>query len=741
MIINSVKKIIALSAILALALPVFSQIEFDRTPPRLPELERGRGRADVSKNPLEKLAPELRTLFEQFAPTRGGEPRGADESGVEGFTSRQLSDLFGIQGGEQNPLVTIAVRFDSQAETETLVKAGAVVIAKTGKTIYAILPVQGLGELSNRASVLSIGVFKAMKMPLPDKQNEAAKFLPLGRGGNTPDAANARLADEFNRQGLTGKGVIIGIIDSGIDWQHKDFIRPDGTSRILALWDIGDNSYQNTNGSVGSEPPVFLEKQNRWLGTVYTNRQINAALEGKDKVNSIDRHGHGTAVAGTAAGNGSATANGVPAGAYAGVAPEADLIVVKASDCGNFASFAVMTSEWIVEKAGELKKPVVVNMSFGGQFSLRDGTDEGEQFIDRITGMGKPGNVFTIAAGNEGRLNLHATGKFGAKRKGQADTLSEPIELFVKEPTRILGTFNAQDDWGLVLLGDNQIFRSVDDKPALFIFYKNNGTLLLKTEGDLKNPKQAESFLKAVTSDFAAKGEKNDAIQFPMPAGNYLLYGFGGTNVTNGNFDLYAVETSSSSKAVFGIGTDKTRMVASPGNAANAITVGSFDFRSSWENLNGERTFYNLELGASSSYTSPGFRRDGVVKPEILSPGRFMISALSEFSKPETGGCQNSIAAAGAANITRDGFHIAWDGTSAATPFTAGVVALMLQKNPTLDAEQVRQILRKTARKDGKVGAVPNNVWGWGMINPTAALRAVPLRAGAQPIRKKGKRQ
>ena len=79
-----------------------------------------------------------------------------------------------------------------------------------------------------------------------------------------------------------------------------------------------------------------------------------------------------------------------------------------------------------------------------------------------------------------------------------------------------------------------------------------------------------------------------------------------------------------------------------------------------------------------------------------------------------------------AVNFTRDGFHIAWEGTSASTPYASGVIALMLQKNPNLDAEQVRQILIKTATSGGTVGAVPNTLWGWGKLNPTGAIKATP---------------
>lgn len=208
-----------------------------------------------------------------------------------------------------------------------------------------------------------------------------------------------------------------------------------------------------------------------------------------------------------------------------------------------------------------------------------------------------------------------------------------------------------------------------------------------------------------------------------------MFWGYGtDVNVRNGRFDLYSVESAHLNKAFFGMGTQKTEIVGSPGNAKNAITVGSYDFRGSWENIGGETTLYNLILGGPSAYTSAGFRRDGVVKPDITAPARYTISSLSRDAQPTIGGCRNSMATGEKALFTKDGFHLSWDGTSAATPFTAGVIALMLQKNPKLDSEQIRQILKKTANSGGLIGAVPNPTWGWGMVSPEAALKATPDR-------------
>jgi subtilisin family serine protease len=161
-------------------------------------------------------------------------------------------------------------------------------------------------------------------------------------------------------------------------------------------------------------------------------------------------------------------------------------------------------------------------------------------------------------------------------------------------------------------------------------------------------------------------------------------------------------------------------MVGSPGNADGVITVGSYDFRNTWINWADKSTTYNLELGNISDYSSPGYRIDGVIKPDLAAPGRFAISAMAVGSQMAQGG--------GDAHRTADGLHLAWQGTSASTPYVAGVVALMLEKNPGLDATTVKDILVRTATTDRQTGAVPNELWGYGKVNPEAALRATPAQ-------------
>jgi subtilisin family serine protease len=558
----------------------------------------------------------------------------------------------------------------------------------------------------------------------------------MERGGAGPPAE--KLDSDFNKQGLTGKGVIVGIVDTGIDWTHKDFIRPDGTSRILYIWDQADGSFADSNGKIGSAPPTLQGGDAPGPGTLYTNEQINAALKGGGTVNTMDNHGHGTASASTAAGNGLATANGIVPGTYAGVAPEADLIIVKAADCGGFGWQYILGTIWIAQKMRELGRPGVINHSLGGHYTAHDGNEQKEKLMNELVGAGKPGLAITVSAGNEGQLSMHASGRFGPRLPGQRDFEGAPIEIYVS-PQRtekyawVTAYFDHADDWGLIVVGSGKFLVDEVGKPLRCYIYKYDNSIQVQLEKGAKKPDYFNDFAQLIASknsQLAVTGGRLDQLWLPLPPGGYWLRGFASTqNVRTGRFDLYAPDTSNAS-ALFTYGAEKRRMVGSPGNATNVITVGAYDFRARWANVEGQQTSYNLGLSNISEYSSPGgLREDGVFKPEIAAPATYTISALSRAATAAGRGCEgdNMGSGAGPTSVTRDGFHIAWEGTSAAAPFTAGVIALMLQKNPKMDSDQIKSILTRTAiRNDKYVGAVPNPEWGYGKINPPGAILETP---------------
>ena len=174
---------------------------------------------------------------------------------------------------------------------------------------------------------------------------EASCILPVQAGSN----------------GLTGKGILVGVVDSGVDFFHPDFRNEDGSSRILRLWD------QSINGN----PPEGYTR-----GTEYTKEEIDEALvlgetEGRRLVPSRDVSGHGTAVLGIAAGNGT-----VSEGVNRGVAYESEILVVKMGNTGT-NSFPRTTElmegiDYLVRQAAALGKPIAINISFGNNYGSHE---------------------------------------------------------------------------------------------------------------------------------------------------------------------------------------------------------------------------------------------------------------------------------------------------------------------------------------------------------------------------------
>lgn len=205
---------------------------------------------------------------------------------------------------------------------------------------------------------------------------------------------------------LTGKGVIVAVIDSGIDYFHEDFRNADGTTRILELWD---------------------QTQNR----IYTSEEINMALEAgsrtraRELVPSVDVSGHGTAVAGIAAGNGRGNA-----GQYRGVAYESPLLIVKLGipEAEGFPRTTELMKalDFVLRRAVDDQMPVAVNISFGNTYGSHDGTSLLETYMDAVSNFGKA--AIAVGTGNEGSKRGHISGMLQMGTERDVELSISPYE-------------------------------------------------------------------------------------------------------------------------------------------------------------------------------------------------------------------------------------------------------------------------------------------------------------------------
>ena len=481
-----------------------------------------------------------------------------------------------------------------------------------------------------------------------------------------------------------GKGVLVGVFDSGIDWEHEDFIDARGNTRILYLLDMTDDQGPNPQGlDYGSE---------------YTGSDINAALDAgsSSAVREKDTNGHGTHVAGIAAGNGRATGYGVDAKTYIGVAPLADLIIVKGGDSGFSTTDQINGLSYMIDKARALGRPIAMNFSLGGHMGAHDGTSMVEMAIDEA--MGEPGVCTVVAAGNEGDENIVAKDLLNSN-----DTY-DILEVEVPEG----------DDYFWV-----DIWHDNEDEVQVYV----------------TSPSEYES--NTVTSgsseDWLSTDSYDGRMRITAPGPNYynndyriLLYiDDGGSSslepgtwkvhikrVSNTGFNYYAWTS-----AEFTTHLSDRHHVSMPGTSYEAITVGAYVTKTEWTDFTGGS--YRIPnddyaVPYCAPFSSPGPTRNYEPKPDISAPGCYIAAALSQD------------AAATEGLVMPDGRHILKMGTSMSAPHVTGCAALLFERNPNLTSQDIKWLFIDNATVDQYSGSVWNDNWGWGGVHVKRALDEMP---------------
>lgn len=593
----------------------------------------------------------------------------------------------------------VYLRGDVSQITTHVRQSGGVVKGVVGNVVSCNLPATAFSTINEQAFITFVEYSQSKPMVLDD----------LMIGNNNIQPVHQGLAP-LSQPNL-GEGVLLGIIDTGLEIDHPDFQNPDGTTRIAALWD-----------QVQAETYAFRVPQPYNYGQEWNSEEINAGISNHSDQPNLG--GHGSNVAGIAAGNGLATGN------FRGVAPLAELIVVSSDfNRDNWKSSIAEAVEFIFAKAEAIGKPVVINASLGDYFGSHDALDAPALFIESMIDAA-PGRAMVAAAGNSDQFPLYhlsydipesdtAFTWFSYNNNSALGYGAAFFELW----TDVDDFENAKFTIGADLNTPNFEFRG----------YAGWRTAVENLNIVIKDTIFYNGLKLAVVESWCGLRGDQYLVQVVVTQPFSVQYNWRFATTGGGRFDCWSYSSAGRSAilstnlpsvttypemAKYRMPDKDKTIVDSWTCSEKVITVGNYYNRNHFVNILGQITSYPVVPGAISANCSRGPTRDMRQKPDIAASGDNTLAAGS-FST------LNTLIANNPAKVSQSGMHYVNGGTSMASPVVAGVGALYFSANPESTGAEMKQAITDNALADQYTGILPGKQFGWGKLDAWAALSSV----------------
>lgn len=608
-----------------------------------------------------------------------------------------------------NTNVTVFVTLAEGASADQIEALGYTVADTTADMAIVTLPIS---EVENLAACEWV--------KLIDFGYNAAPLMDLARTGSFADGIHEGTAEGLT-QGYRGSGVYVGLYDTGLDPNHINFTDHNGNTRVKAVYLVNNSAV-----------------------SAYDTPERVALFETDDR-----KETHGTHVLGTITGRSDVTgeyairANGVTSIIngqipYYGLAPDADILV----GCGSFDNGSINAGIGaVIDRAKQDGKPVIVNLSLGHNRGSHDPRETVNRYLDSRA----EDAIIVVAAGNEGGTDMSIEKSFD-KAAGTVRTTIVPTSSNVKASTYYSAEFWADSEtpFAAELVLFNKVTRKEISKIA--ISGKSGSTTWNGNTDEIfaANFENGSS----VSATWGVDGSTN---RFNLSLSNRMtaksgdvVFGVSITAVKGARINAYcdAYNGYSESEVRFASATGWARSVTGTDQGSingmacgyNTISVGAWVTRTTVPNLSGGQTSVTSSgsVGSIASFSSYGKSGDGRQLPIVCAPGAQIISSISRYYVDAAAVSESYWSAKATAN----GKNYPWyymQGTSMATPFVSGAIALWLEAYPEMRAKEVQDIIARTSVKDNFVLPEDADRWGAGKINVLAGLKeAIKLHASVE---------